>query len=73
MPERAQTALDLLVADVDRFQQLVEDLLEISRFDAGRRTLNLEEVRVAELVPQAVEAASGDQHIPVDCGCRGRR
>ena len=35
LPERAQTALDLLSADVDRFQQLVEDLLEISRFDAG--------------------------------------
>ncbi len=35
MPERAATALDLLVADVARFQNLVEDLLEISRFDAG--------------------------------------
>ena len=30
-----QAALDLMVADIDRFQQLVEDLLEISRFDAG--------------------------------------
>ena len=29
MPERAQAALDLLVADVARFQGLVEDLLEI--------------------------------------------
>ena len=29
MPERAQTALDLLVSDVARFQGLVEDLLEI--------------------------------------------
>ena len=36
MPERAQAALDLLVGDVARFQGLVEDLLEISRFDAGR-------------------------------------
>ena len=35
MPERAAAALDLLVADVARFQSLVEDLLEISRFDAG--------------------------------------
>ena len=35
MPERAVAALDLLVADVARFQSLVEDLLEISRFDAG--------------------------------------
>ena len=65
MPERAQAALDLLVADVARFQGLVEDLLEISRVDAGSARLNLEEVRVAELVPNAVEAAAADQHIEV--------
>ena len=35
LPERSRAALDLMVADIDRFQQLVEDLLEISRFDAG--------------------------------------
>ncbi len=65
MPERAQAALDLLVADVARFQNLVEDLLEISRVDAGSARLNLEEVKVAELIPNAVEAASADQEIPV--------
>ena len=54
MPERAQAALDLMVADIDRFQQLVEDLLEISRFDAGVARLELEEVHLAELVMQAV-------------------
>jgi len=35
LPEKSRAALDLLVADVARFQGLVEDLLEISRFDAG--------------------------------------
>ena len=65
MPDRAQAALDLLVADVARFQGLVEDLLEISRVDAGSARLNLEEVMVAELIPNAVEAAAADQHIPV--------
>ena len=59
MPERAQTALDLLSADVDRFQQLVEDLLEISRFDAGAIKLHLEEVLVAEMVIQAVSVLGG--------------
>ena len=68
MPERAQAALDLLVADVARFQGLVEDLLEISRVDGGSAQLNLEDVRVAELVPNAVEAVSADQHIPVAVG-----
>jgi two-component system, OmpR family, sensor histidine kinase MtrB len=54
MPERAQLALDLLVADVARFQGLVEDLLEISRFDAGAIHLNLEDLLVAEFVRAAV-------------------
>ena len=58
MPERAQAALDLLKSDVVRFQGLVEDLLEISRFDAGAVRLNLEELLVAEFVRQAVRISS---------------
>jgi signal transduction histidine kinase len=58
LPERAQAALDLLVADVTRFQGLVEDLLEISRFDAGAIRLNLDDLLVAEFVRQAVAVSS---------------
>jgi signal transduction histidine kinase len=58
MPERAQAALDLLVSDVARFQGLVEDLLEISRFDAGAVRLHLEDLAVAEFVRQAVAVSS---------------
>ncbi len=65
MPDRARAALDLMVADIERFQQLVEDLLEISRFDAGVMHLDLEEVRVDELVIQAV-TNSTDVDVPVD-------
>jgi two-component system sensor histidine kinase MtrB len=65
MPKRAQAALDLMVADVNRFRQLIEDLLEISRFDAGVMHLDLDEVRVAELVMQAV-STSTDADIPLD-------
>jgi signal transduction histidine kinase len=54
LPDRAQQALDLLVADVSRFQGLVEDLLEISRFDAGAIRLHLEDLLVAEFVRAAV-------------------
>lgn len=64
MNERGQRALDLLTADVDRFQQLVEDLLEISRFDVGAVQLHLEEVLLAEMVIQAVGAA-GVGPVPV--------
>jgi two-component system, OmpR family, sensor histidine kinase MtrB len=58
MPERAQAALDLLVGDVARFQGLVEDLLEISRFDAGAIRLHREDLLVAEFVRQAVGVSS---------------
>ena len=64
MPERAQAALDLLVADVQRFSTMVEDLLEISRFDAGAATLHLESVRISELVLQAV-SASTEVNVPL--------
>jgi two-component system, OmpR family, sensor histidine kinase MtrB len=58
MPERAQSALDLLKSDVIRFQGLVEDLLEISRFDAGAVRLHLEELLAAEFVRNAVAVSS---------------
>jgi two-component system, OmpR family, sensor histidine kinase MtrB len=58
LPERAQAALDLLVADVARFQGLVEDLLEISRFDAGAIQLHEEDLLVGEFVRQAVAVSS---------------
>lgn len=65
LPIRARSALDLMVGDIDRFQQLVEDLLEISRFDAGVARLELEEVHLAELVMQAV-SHSTDADVPVE-------
>ncbi|NDC45785.1 MAG: sensor histidine kinase, partial [Actinobacteria bacterium] len=58
LSERSQAALDLLVSDVSRFQSLVEDLLEISRFDAGVVRLVREPLRVAEFVRQAVAVSS---------------
>ncbi len=58
IPERSQAALDLLVADVARFQGMVEDLLEISRFDAGAIRLNKEDLVFAEFVRNCVAASS---------------
>jgi signal transduction histidine kinase len=58
IPDRAQAALDLLSGDVTRFQGLVEDLLEISRFDAGAIRLHMEELLAAEFVRQAVAVSS---------------
>jgi two-component system sensor histidine kinase MtrB len=61
---RGREALDLLTAELLRFQQLVQDLLEISRVDAGRVDLALEPVRLAELVGHAVRTRWPD--LPVD-------
>ena len=61
LPERSQQALDLLDLDMQRFTQLVEDLLEISRFDAGAVRLELDDVVLVPTVEAAVRATSGEQ------------
>ena len=58
LPERSQAALDLLSSDVARFQGLVEDLLEISSFDAGAIRLVLEPLSLFEFIKQAVSVSS---------------
>jgi two-component system sensor histidine kinase MtrB len=55
---RSQRALQLLGADLRRFQRLVGDLLEMSRVDAGSVDVFLEEVNVSELVQRSVEAGA---------------
>jgi two-component system, OmpR family, sensor histidine kinase MtrB len=56
IPERSQPALDVLSTQTEHFRQLVLDLLEISRFDAGAAELNMTDVDVAELVQQIVSS-----------------
>jgi signal transduction histidine kinase len=63
LPDRAQTALDLLSSDLARFSALVEDLLEISRFDAGAARLELSTVRAVEFVRAAVAAVGADVEV----------
>ena len=66
MPERSQFALDLLAGDVQRFQAMVEDLLEISRMDAGAVGLDAEPVQIGELVLHAVAASSDSEDYSVE-------
>ncbi len=54
-PVTARTA-ELLVTQLDRFESLLTDLLEISRFDAGAAILTLDQVDVARVVAEEVEA-----------------
>ena len=64
MPERSQTALDLLASDIARFRTLVEDLLEISRFDVGTASLQADPLLFAEFVRAAVPFATSEE-IPI--------
>jgi two-component system sensor histidine kinase MtrB len=54
-PVAARSA-ELLQKELDRFEALLSDLLEISRFDAGAAQLNVEEVDLRDLVRHIVEA-----------------
>lgn len=65
LPERSQQALDLLDLDMRRFTQLVEDLLEISRFDAGAVRLELEPVALVPTVQAAVHSMA-EVTLPVE-------
>ena len=65
LTDRGQQALDLVTEEVGRFRQLVEDLLEISRYDAGAVRLDLDHVRLAEFVLQAVDH-SGHRVVPIE-------
>ena len=49
MSDRAQRALDLLTEEVARFEQLVQDLLEISRLDS-KQEFEKEPVQLSKLV-----------------------
>lgn len=65
LPERSRRAFDLLSDEVVRFERLVEDLLEISRYDAGAARLDLEPVDVAALTKGLLAEAKQDAEISV--------
>jgi two-component system sensor histidine kinase MtrB len=56
LPDESRRAAELLVADVRRLRILVEDLMEISRFDAGAERPSSEPVDLGRIVTGAVAA-----------------
>ena len=56
LPDESRRAGELLVADVARLRTLVDDLMEISRFDAGAEQIAVEPVDVGRLVGSVVAA-----------------
>lgn len=66
-PSVARSA-ELLATQLDRFEALLADLLEISRIDAGAAQLDFEAHDVAEVVRDQVETlapAAADQGVPL--------
>ena len=64
LPPRSQQALDVVTSQVRRFDQMVLDLLEISRLDAGAAELNTEEVMLGDVV-RRIAVRYGAEHVPV--------
>jgi len=62
LPDVAQQAVDLLSSDLRRFQRLVEDLLEISRLEAGAVKLQLSRFNLVEFLENVI-AQSRSPHI----------
>ena len=66
MPPESRRPAELLIADVGRLRRLVEDLMEISRFDAGAESVHAEEVDVAALVRAAVRARGWEGRVRIE-------
>ncbi len=57
-PTSVSRSAELLHTEVDRFEDLLADLLEISRFDAGAAVVDGDEVDLVELSERVVDSAA---------------
>jgi signal transduction histidine kinase len=65
-PEEAQEFLAIVDTQTDRLIRLVEDLLVVSRIEAGKLTLRAEEVELATLVEQVLRGLEGGDRVVVE-------
>jgi two-component system sensor histidine kinase MtrB len=66
LPPDSRRPAELLIADVARLRRLVEDLMEISRFDAGVESVHAEPVDVSALVRATVRARGWDGRVALE-------
>ena len=67
LPERTQQALDVVVDQVRRFDQMVLDLLELSRIDAGVTDIHREELALDDVVARIAQRY-GFADVPIEVG-----
>ncbi|AQZ68754.1 two-component sensor histidine kinase [[Actinomadura] parvosata subsp. kistnae] len=66
LPEAPAQAVRLVLREIERLRELVEHLIEISRFDAGTATLNLEPVNVADSIQDCLEVRAWTDKVTVN-------
>jgi two-component system sensor histidine kinase MtrB len=66
MPAEARRPAELLVGDVTRLRDLVDDLLEISRLDAGTQAVRPEPVDLASLVAAVIRVRGWGERIRLE-------
>jgi two-component system, OmpR family, sensor histidine kinase MtrB len=66
VPETAQAAIDALDDQVQSFNQLVLDLLEISRFEAGTAVLDRRDVDLQEFVRVVLGDTEAHHDLPIN-------
>jgi signal transduction histidine kinase len=66
MPDQSRRPAELLIEDVGRLRRLVEDLMEISRLDAGAEAVQPEAVDLAAAVAGVMRARGWDGRVRVD-------
>lgn len=72
LSERGQQALDVVVSQIRRFDDMVIDLLELSRLEAGAQDLHREPVDVVELCDR-VSQRYGHGELPIEVHARAPR
>ena len=72
LPDRTQQALDVVVSQVRRFDDMVIDLLELARLDSGATDLNPESVDLVELCDR-VSQRFGYAELPIEVHRRAKR
>jgi signal transduction histidine kinase len=66
LPERSREALDLMAEEIRRFEQLVVELLELSRTEAGVEEVQLESTLIGEVVLHAAAAVNSSEPFTVN-------
>ncbi|MEV4221766.1 HAMP domain-containing sensor histidine kinase [Nonomuraea sp. NPDC049725] len=66
LPQAPAEAVRLVLHEIERLRELVEHLIEVSRFDAGTATLNLEEVNVADAIQDCLEVRGWSEKVRVN-------